>query len=191
MIDTLCSWVAVVLLATQVAGTAITEGGAGPAAEPAAVGSTLTIVDEAGVKHTLAPSNVAKLPRQTVKVTSHDKEAEFSGPALMDVLKSCGVEFGEKLKGRHASTVAVLDAADGYRIVITLLEIDPATTDKIAVLADQRDGSPLGTKEGPYRLVLPGEKREIRSIRNVSTIHIVNLKDLPVDKSGEGEHAQK
>jgi hypothetical protein len=34
--------------------------------------------------------------------------------------------------------------------------------------------------EGPYRLVLPGEKREVRSIRNLRTIRIINLQDLPI-----------
>jgi hypothetical protein len=177
----------VVCLATmasvfQVSASAENQSNA-PDKPAAAASGTLAVIDEGGSAHTIAPVDFAQLPQQTVKATSHDKEAEFSGASLVDVLSSCGVEFGEKLKGKRAPTVAILDATDGYRVVISLLEIDPATTDKVAIVANKRDGQPLSAKKGPYRLVLPGEKREIRWIRNLQSIHIVNLKDLPLDKS--------
>jgi hypothetical protein len=103
------------------------------------------------------------------------------------------VGFGEKLKGRRAATVAIRDASDGYRIVISLLEIDPATSDKVAIVADRRDGELLSEKEGPYRLIMPGEKREIRSIRNLQSIRVVNLKDFPLDRLpvAKGDHAPR
>jgi Oxidoreductase molybdopterin binding domain len=186
MIGLLSTWNLSLALMLQIS-LGAEVGNSPPANAILPVSVALTVIDEAGVDHPLTASDIAQLPQQTVKVTSHDKEAEFSGPSLVDVLKSCGVEFGEKLKGRRAPTVAVLDAADGYRVVISLLEIDPATTDSVAILADRRDGQPLGEKEAPYRLVIPGDKREIRWIRNLRSIHIVNLKELPLDKPSSVE----
>jgi hypothetical protein len=53
----------------------------------------------------------------------------------------------------------LVEAADGYRVVIALPEIDPAFTNKQILLAFLRDGKPLDQKEGPYRIVIPDEKR--------------------------------
>ena len=102
---------------------------------------------------------------------------------LVEVLKSVGVEFGEKLRGKRASDVVVIEASDGYRTALSLLEIDPATTDKIVLLADQKDGKPLDEKEGPLRLVIPDEKRPVRWIRMVKTIRVANLKDYPITEA--------
>ncbi len=190
MVGLSAACLAIIAITFQVAAEAPSPSNASdkPAAAPS---KTLTVIDAGGTIHVVAPSDFAQLPQQTVKATSHEKEAEFSGASLVDLLKSCDVEFGEKLRGRRAPTIAVLDAADGYRVVISLLEIDPATTDKTAIVANMRDGEALSAKEGPYRLVLPGEKREIRWIRNLQSIRIVNLKDLPLDKSTtEDSHAQ-
>jgi hypothetical protein len=91
-----------------------------------------------------------------------------------------GVVFGKELKGDRASTVALIEAADGYRIAITLLEIDPETANTLVLLADRRDGQPLGEKESPLRLVIPGDKRQVRWIRMIRTIRLVNLKTTPL-----------
>jgi hypothetical protein len=194
MIGLVCHWLVIAALVCQVAGAAPAGNVESPAVDSTTSSvATLTVVDEAGTEHVVGRQYFAALPRQAEKVTTHGGTAEFSGVSLVDLLESCGVEFGEKLKGKRASTVAVLDATDGYRIVVSLAEIDPASTDKVALVADRRDGNPLDSKEGPYRLVLPGEKREIRWIRNLTSIHIVNLKDLPLDGTtkSEGDHATK
>ena len=68
-----------------------------------------------------------------------------------------------------------MEAADGYRAVIALPELDPAFTDKQTLLAFLRDGKPLGEKEGPYRIVIPDEKRMARWVRQVTTLKIVDV----------------
>lgn len=45
-------------------------------------------------------------------------------------------------------TFLVVDAADGYRAVFALPELDRAFTDRIILLADRREGKPLAEKEG-------------------------------------------
>jgi hypothetical protein len=58
-------------------------------------------------------------------------------------------------------------------VVIALPELDPAFTDKPIMLVFLRDGKPLGEKEGPYRIVIPDEKRMARWVRQVTTLKIV------------------
>jgi hypothetical protein len=171
-------------------GLVATGKDASPSEKPASTtigDDKLVVIDEASQSHSLSHDDFRQLTRQKVKATTHNGVAEYQGVSLVDLLKSVGVKFGDDLKGKRASTVAICDASDGYRVVLALLEIDPATTDRLALIADERDGRPLDAKQGPYRLVIPSDKREIRSIRNLRTIHIVNLKDLPIERStGKG-----
>ena len=60
-------------------------------------------------------------------------------------------------------------------VLIALPEIDPAFTNKPILLAFLRDGKPLDEKEGPYRIVIPDRKRMARSMRQVTTLKIVDV----------------
>jgi hypothetical protein len=140
----------------------------------------LDVIDEAGVKHAVDREAFLRLPRQSANVKSRDTDTGFQGASLVDLLSSVGVKFGSDLRGKRTPTVAILEATDGYRVVLSLLEIDPSTTDRQAIVADEQDGKPLDARLGPYRLVIPGDKREVRWIRNVRTIRVVNLVDFPL-----------
>ena len=63
----------------------------------------------------------------------------------------------------------LVEAADGYRVVFALPELDPAFTERMVLLADHRDGQPLTTTEGPLRLVVPDDKRHARWVRQVGS----------------------
>jgi hypothetical protein len=77
------------------------------------------------------------------------------------------------VKGRGArGTTVVVGAADGYRVVFALPEIDPAFSNRLILLADRRDQQPLSPDEGPLRLIVPGEKRQARWVRQVTTVTI-------------------
>jgi DMSO/TMAO reductase YedYZ molybdopterin-dependent catalytic subunit len=69
-------------------------------------------------------------------------------------------------------TYVMVGAADGYRVVFALPEIDPAFSDRLILLADRRDQQPLSPEEGPLRLVVPGEKRQARWVRQVTSVTI-------------------
>jgi hypothetical protein len=121
----------------------------------------------------LTVADLAKFPRQSLRAKDHSgKEAEFTGVALVDVLKEAGVKFGPDLKGPALAQYLVVEASDGYRAVFALPELDPACTDHVILLADQRDGKPLSGSEGPFRIVVPAEKRHARWVRQVSTLKI-------------------
>jgi DMSO/TMAO reductase YedYZ molybdopterin-dependent catalytic subunit len=121
----------------------------------------------------LTAAEFAKLPRQGVRAKDHTgKESLFEGVSLHDVMKSAGVKFGEELRGPGLALYAVVEASDGYRAVFALPELDPACTDRVILLADRRDGEPLSAQEGPLRVIVPGEKRHSRWVRQVVTIRV-------------------
>jgi hypothetical protein len=90
----------------------------------------------------------------------------------MDVLQLAGVKFGDGLRGKSLALYLVVEASDGYRAVFALPELDPAYTDRVVLLADRRDGAKLSSSEGPLRIVIPGEKREARWVRQVTSLII-------------------
>jgi DMSO/TMAO reductase YedYZ molybdopterin-dependent catalytic subunit len=133
----------------------------------------LTVGGEVAHPLKLTADDLAKLPRRTVRANTHDgKEASFDGVELSDVLKLAGVNFGEQLRGKELALFLVVGAADGYRAVFALPELDHAFTDRVVILADRRDGKPLAEKEGPLRIVVADEKREARWVRQVVTFTI-------------------
>jgi hypothetical protein len=66
----------------------------------------------------------------------------------------------------------IASAPDGYRVLFSLTEFDPAFSDRVILLADRRDGQPLDNREGPLRLVVPGDKRHARWIRGVDALEV-------------------
>jgi hypothetical protein len=66
-----------------------------------------------------------------------------------------------------------VEAADGYRAVFALLELDPAFTDAVVLVADRRDGLPLAAGEGPVRLVVAHEKPQARWARQVRALRVL------------------
>jgi hypothetical protein len=69
----------------------------------------------------------------------------------------------------------LVEAADGYRVVIAVPELDPAFTDKQIALVFLKDGKPLDDQEGSYRILIPSEKRMARWVRQVKAVRIVSI----------------
>jgi hypothetical protein len=138
-----------------------------------ASGQQLTIQDESGKQTILVRADLEALPRVKITTSSSSSSATFEGVALDSVMEKAGVGLGETMKGKRMASYLLVEAADGYRVVFALPEIDRAFTDKRVVLAFLKDGKPLDAKEGPYRIVVPDEKRMARSVRQVTTLKIV------------------
>jgi len=144
-------------------------------ASPFLQGQQLIVHTEAG-QQILSRADLEALPHVKVTASEHGSPAvSFEGVTLNSVLEKAGVTFGESMKGKRLTNCLLVEAADGYRAVIALPELDPAFTDKQTVLAFLRDGKPLGEKEGPYRIVIPDEKRMARWVRQVTTLKIVDV----------------
>jgi hypothetical protein len=136
----------------------------------------LTIQTEAGKQTLLARAEIEALPHVKVTTGASGVSTTFDGVPLKAVLERGGVGFGETLRGKRLASCLLVEAADGYRVVIALPEIDAAFTDKQIVLAFLKDGKPLDDKEGPYRIVMPDEKRMARWVKQVTALKIVNVR---------------
>ena len=135
----------------------------------------LTVQTDSG-KQVLNRVQLEALPH--VKVTASDHSSspvDFEGVTLKSVLEKAGVPFGESMKGKRLASCLLVEAADGYQVVIALPELDPAFTDKQVVLTFLKAGKPLDEKEGPYRIVIPDEKRMARWVRQVTALKIVGV----------------
>jgi hypothetical protein len=135
----------------------------------------LTIRAEDGKKTVLARADIEALPHVKVTTAASGTSMTFEGVSLKAVLERGGVGFGQTLKGKRLASCLLVEAADGYRVVIALPEIDEAFTDKQFVLAFLKDGKPLDDKEGPYRIVIPDEKRMARWARQVTVLKIADV----------------
>jgi len=125
---------------------------------------------------TVSAATLAGLPRVKVEAKEHDNPAAtYEGVSLGALLERADLPRGEKLRGKTLTAVVLITASDGYQVVFTLPDTDPAFTDRVIILADRKDGKPLPEKEGPFRIVAPSEKRPARWIRNVKTIAIKNV----------------
>jgi len=134
---------------------------------------TLIVRNEEGRETRVSLGELAKLPRVSVRAKDEKgKEAVWEGTALHEVLKAAGVKFGEAIRGAALANYLMVEAVDGYSVVFALPEVDPAFSDLIFLLADRRDGQPLGEFEGRLRIVVPHEKRHARWVRKVMKLNV-------------------
>jgi ketosteroid isomerase-like protein len=82
------------------------------------------------------------------------------------------LDLSAPLHGPSLQKVVSVRGSDGYVAAFALGEFDPSLGDRQAVLVDERDGKPLGATDGPWRLIVPQDKREARWVRNVVSIEI-------------------
>lgn len=138
--------------------------------------STFDTVELGGeVAHpmTLWAADLASFPQHTVSVTDEKHgQAQYQGVAVTDLLRRAGAPLGPQLRGPNMRLYVLVKARDGYAAVFALAEFDPAFTNRVILLADRRDGHPLGNVEGPLRIVVPGEKRPARWVRQVNDIEL-------------------
>jgi hypothetical protein len=134
------------------------------------------VVDAAGHSTTVTAAQIASAPHVTVDVKDHDTPAQFEGVPLAALLSSAGIQLGDKLRGPRMTEVLLVEAADGYKVVFALAELDPAFATREIILADKRDGKLLDAKEGPLRIVAPGDKRPARWVRQVTVLRLTAVK---------------
>lgn len=137
------------------------------------------LIVDAGISKplTVDATLMYQLPRHTVEASDHGVPARFEGVALRDVLVRAGFTFGESLRGTKLTQLLLVSAADGYRVVFALPELDAGFRDRTVLLADRRDGKPLSAQEGPYRLVVPDERRAARWVRQLTRIELRSALD--------------
>jgi molybdopterin-dependent oxidoreductase-like protein protein len=149
--------------------TLVAQGG--EAASSSAAGVQVIV---AGKALPLNASVLASLPHVAVTAAAHDEPpSAWRGVSLADVLLRAGVALDKPLRGRDLASFVRVTAADRYQVVFALSDLDPTLGHNQVLLVDQRNGNPLD-KDGPYRLLVPADKRPARWVRNVTFIEVVD-----------------
>jgi DMSO/TMAO reductase YedYZ molybdopterin-dependent catalytic subunit len=140
--------------------------------------ATISITGDVPHPLTLSATDIAAMPRRTVQAAEHGQAAStYEGVALSDILTRAGVAFGSALHGPALATYVLCSAADGYHVVFTLAELDSAFSDRPIIVVDRKDGRPLEANAGPFRIVVPGDARPARWIRQLTGIAVVRAAD--------------
>jgi len=149
-----------------------------PGAQPRSdVSAQIRITGDVTAPFTLSASDLKGLPRKTVKVFNQheNKEETYEGVAVQELLRRAGVPHNEKLRGAAMAMYVLAEASDGYRVVYALAELDSDFQDSEVIVADTMNGSPLGDKQGPFKMVAPHDKRPARWIRMLKSLTVVNV----------------
>src|SRR5262245_60077268 len=112
------------------------------AAHPLLAQETPASIEVVGGKQrlTLSATDLGKMPRATVQTKSDGVDVSYEGVWLHEVLKRAGMP---ELRGKGLASYVVAEATDGYQVVFSLAELDPAFTDNQVLLADSSNGKPL------------------------------------------------
>lgn len=125
---------------------------------------------------TLTADDLAKMPRATVKTSREGLETVYEGVWLHEILARAGVPQGETLRGKALSSYVLAEAQDGYQVVFSLAELDPAFLDQEILLADTANGKPLFGEQGRFRLIVPKDKPGARSVRMLTKLEVVQVR---------------
>lgn len=157
--------------------------GAPPAAAPAAPPSapvapaTLVVAGDVSTPLSLAPADLKAMPRTRVEVKGDDDRlVVYEGVLISELLTRAGAPLGRELRGDALGTYVLAVASDGYRVVFSLAELDPAMTANQVIVADTIDGKPLFGYQGPLRIVAPRDARPARGVRMLQRLEVVRLK---------------
>ena len=144
---------------------------AGPAAAQA--GDSL-LLEAPGARLVVHAADLAPLPHDTMRVRFHEQPAQlYAGVPLPALLQLVGVR-SDSLRGRQLTLRIVIEASDGYRVVLALSDLDPTLGGRRVLVANQVDGQPLPAKEAPYRLLIAGDERPSRWMRQVVAIRVLD-----------------
>jgi hypothetical protein len=110
-----------------------------------------------------------------VTVNEEGRSISSEGVLVGELFKRAGAPVGRDLSGKAVATYVRATARDGYQVVFSLAELDPAFTGSEIIVADTIDGKPLFDYQGPLRIVAPHDKRGARSIRMLQRIEVIRF----------------
>lgn len=125
----------------------------------------------------LSAKDLEAMPRTTLKVLNphENMEETYEGVAVQELLRKAGVPQNEKMRGAAMATYVLAEASDGYAVVYSLAELDLSIQNSEVIVADTMNGSPLGEKQGPFKMVAPHDKRPARWIRMLKSLTVVTV----------------
>lgn len=109
--------------------------------------AVLKVEGEVQKSLSLSRADLDKMPQVAVRGKDHDgREHVYKGVPVADLLRQAGATLGGQLRGKNLAQY---------------------------LLAQAKDGNPIPDAEGPFRIVVPGEKKQARWVRQVSTLKVL------------------
>lgn len=138
---------------------------------------SITISGEGITPITLTKTMFADMKQVVVMAKAHDEKVHrYSGVTIADLLTKAGILLGDSAKRKTVNSYIIVTAADNYKAIYALPEIDPLFANRTLILADRADKKPLPAEDGPFQIIVPGEKKHARWIRQVTSIQVVYVK---------------
>jgi hypothetical protein len=113
------------------------------------------------------------LPRESATRDVHGKTLTCEGVRLSALLVAQGLPTGNAVRGPALATTVVAEARDGYRVAFSWGELAPGLGNGSVIVADRCNGKDLTAEDGPVRLLVPGEARAARSVRQLERLKVV------------------
>lgn len=98
--------------------------------------------------------------------------ASFTGTRVRCLLTLLGVPDGRELRGHWLRATVTAIGADSYEVAFGVAELDPSLTGRRVIVAWERDGATLDAKEGTLRLIIEGDHRPARSVRQLVALRL-------------------
>lgn len=139
--------------------------------------TTLSVAGDVRTPVSITPAELKAMTRTSVEVKDEDgRIVKYEGVLVGELLKRAGATLGGDMRGNAMTTYVLASANDGYQVLFSLAELDPAFTSSDIIVADTIDGKPLFAYQGPFRIVCPKDARPARSIRMLQRLDVVRLK---------------
>jgi DMSO/TMAO reductase YedYZ molybdopterin-dependent catalytic subunit len=153
------------------------------AAQAQSVGTTgpleLKIGGAVEMPQVFSAADLKKMPRKTVRVENAPAQRSdvYEGVPLEALLQKTGLPHGEQLRGAWMTAYVLVEAADNYKVVFSLAELDASFLDSELLVADTMNGAPLAADQGPLKLIAPHEKRPGRWVKMLRSITVVRAEN--------------
>lgn len=142
-----------------------------PARCTAPAGAAVLVYGGVASPVSISAAELRTMKRASFRAGLRDgRPAVFDGVAVWDVLARAGLP--RKQGDEELTGYAVIEAADGSRVLFALPELDPGFGEGVPLLADAQDGAPVAAPYGPLRVVVPGDTSRRRWVHQVTCIRV-------------------
>lgn len=120
---------------------------------------------------TFTVEELGKLEHTKVEINAGEDQQTYEGVCVAAILQAAGVKWGTT-PSPWLDCYVLVEAADGYRAVFSIPEIDLGSAHMAVLLADRRNGKALSKTEGPYQIIEEDARHRGRWVRQVIAIHV-------------------